>query len=201
MCFARFSPRLTAFFLDLIILGIPYLFILSIFIFPIFISEEILQLMSQQKLTEESLKVFYNSAIKIEIVMIFTWGAISALFISSNIKATPGKKIMKLQVVNKDNSKLKFFPALGRVIALPLIILTLQTPERYMVYEKLDKTRQEISNQMELASYLQTPISSLTNILTLVLISFWYLNITRDSQRRAFHDILFDTRVIYVEER
>ena len=135
--------------------------------------------------------------------MIIVWGIITAFFVASNKQASPGKMIMKMKIISGNGRKTSFFNAFARISALPLVVLMVQTPERYMIYENFDKINElavKASEDEVIANYLQTPLTSLTNIITLILISAWFLNMSRDKDKRAFHDILFDTRVIYDEK-
>ena len=156
-----------------------------------------------QNLDSKGFQEIYNSGIKLEIAMILLWGVLCGGFLSSNKQATPGKRIMKIKVVDADGDRIGFKAAFGRIVALPLILLTIQTPERYAVHEKIDEmvsNNVEFESQQEMADYLQTPLTTATNILSLLILATWFINISRDGKRRAFHDILFNTRVIYEQK-
>jgi len=106
---------------------------------------------------------------------------------------------MNLYITDSKGGRVKFLNAILRFSALPMLIFTIQTPERHMIYAKLEELSANptiISNNEELAAYMLTPISSYTNLLVVILVSIWYLLIVQTRQKTALHDILFDTRVV-----
>lgn len=198
---ANFSSRLMAFILDVLILGLPCLIFLGIFLFPFLVSDEVMESLKADDFSgQNNIESFYRSGIKVQIAMIMLWGVVTAIFVTSKKQGTPGKMIMKLKIITGNGGKVSFFNAFARIVSLPLVILLVQTPERYLIYENLEKARDVVLNLSDeefIAQYLQTSLTSITNIITLILISVWFLNMSRDKNKRTFHDVLFDTRVVY----
>lgn len=195
--YAGFWPRFTAYILDSLILGIPFVLI----VMPI-IGEMVMDVAVVKKQIEsEDLSQYYSlysSMIKAAIFSIIAWAALLAGITCSKWQATPGKRIMEIFVTDADGGKPKFLQCFMRYMALPLLILTIQTPERFYVYENLEALAQNpAATDADLQQSFMTPISGFISIASLVVVCVWYGLISARPHKTAGHDILFNTRVIH----
>jgi len=195
--YAGFWTRFTAYALDTLILGIPFVLIIMPIIGAIaFDAEELRKQMKTEDL--HGYYALYKSMIEAGLLCMFAWAAIMALITISKWQATPGKRIMDIYVIDDKGGKAKFVQCFLRYMALPLLLMTVQTPERYYIYENLEKLSVNATpTQADLEQSFMTPISELVSLASLVIICLWYGLIAMRPQKTAGHDILFNTRVIY----
>ena len=195
--YAGFWPRFTAYALDTLILGIPFALIIMPLIYSVaFDAEEL-----KKQMTSDDVRGYfelYSSIIKAAIISLFVWAAMLALITNTRWQATPGKRIMEIYVTDADGDKPKFRQLFLRYLALPIFILTIQTPERFYIYENLQALAQNATaTQADLQQSFITPISGLVSLASFVVICAWYGLIAFRPQKTAGHDILFNTRVVY----
>lgn len=195
--YAGFWTRFTAYSLDSIIVGIPF----AVFVMPLagallFNSDALREQLENQ--TPQNFFALYQSMIKAVIVLTVLWAAVLAFISNTKWQATPGKRIMGIYVIDASGAKPSFLQLFWRYASLPLAVLTIQTPERYYIYDALQAVAQSGTTDMaEVAKSFATPISGLVGLATLVLICVWYALAAFRKQKTALHDILFNTRVIY----
>lgn len=195
--YAGFWTRFTAHTLDCIILGVPF----ALFIMPLigalaFDAEALKQQM--QSNNPATYFALYSAMIKSAILCLLAWSAILAYLTASKWQATIGKKIMGVYVCSADGEKPKFLQSFLRYISLPLLILTIQTPERFYIYENLEQLAQKTApSPQDLEASFMTPISSFIGLACFIVVFMWYGSIAFRKQKTAGHDILFNTRVIH----
>ena len=133
--YAGFWTRFTAYALDSLILGIPFALIFMPIIYSVFFDT---QELTKQMASEDvrGYYVLYSSIIKAAIISLIAWAAILGFLTCAKWQATPGKRIMGIYVTDANGSKPRFGQLFLRYLALPILILTIQTPERYFIYEK-----------------------------------------------------------------
>jgi len=195
--YASFWTRFTAYVLDGLILGIPFVLIIMPLIYSVaFDAEELKKQMESEDV--RGFFLLYSSIVKAAILSLLTWAVMLALITCTRWQATPGKRIMEVYVSDADGGKPKFMQCFLRYAALPILILTIQTPERYYIYDNLQQMADNASATKEdLQLSFTTPISGLVSLLCFVVICAWYSLIAFRPQKTAGHDILFNTRVVY----
>ena len=195
--YAGFWTRFTAYTLDSLILGIPFALIIMPIIYSLFFDAEEL---TRQMQSDDVRGYFelYSSIIKAAIISLIAWAAMLVLITNTRWQATPGKRIMGIYVTDAEGGKPKFVQLFLRSLALPILILTVQTPERFYIYENLEVLAQNATaTQADLQQSFLTPISGLVSLASFVIICAWYGAIAFRPQKTAGHDILFNTRVIH----
>lgn len=195
--YAGFWTRFTAYVLDSLILGIPFVLIVMPIIGQFALDVEAVR----QQIESEDLSQYfalYSALVKVAVMCAVVWATILALLTCSKWQATPGKRIMEIFVMDSSGGKPKFLQCFLRYLALPLLLLTIQTPERFYIYENLEALAQNAdASQADLQASFNTPISGFVSLLTLAVLCVWYGLIAMRPQKTAGHDILFNTRVIY----
>jgi uncharacterized RDD family membrane protein YckC len=117
--------------------------------------------------------------------LIVVCGSIRALFITSNLQATPGKVLFSLKVVDTNDKKIKsFFRAYFRETSFIFLRLLISIIITYYANVYIEGTESE-----EL-------INDRTIILEGILI-LWFLPIAFTPEKTAIHDVIFNTRVVH----
>ncbi len=195
--YASFWTRLTAYVLDALILGIPF----ALFVMPIIGSFVIDTELVREQMNSGNLGEYYSlytSMITVAISCIVVWAALLALVTSSKWQATPGKRIMGVYVSDADGGKANFLQCFFRFAALPLLMMTIQTPERFYIYDNLQELAQNpAATEDDLHQSFTTPISGFIGLVSLLVLCVWYGLVAMRPQKTAGHDILFNTRVIH----
>jgi uncharacterized RDD family membrane protein YckC len=194
--FASFWPRLTAYVLDSLIMGLPFAFIVIPIIGSLTLDTQVLKEQIETKNLQQYYAL-YSGLVISAIACLVVWAGLLALITCSKWQATPGKRIMALYVTTAEGEKPKFLQCFLRYAALPLVILTIQTPERFYIYENLQALAQNSeATETDLQQSFSTPISSFIGLLSLFVICVWYGLIAMRPEKTAGHDILFNTRVV-----
>ena len=197
--YAKFWQRITALLLDLFIVIIPSFWLALYISAPIFLKFDTLKNASEDNfefLYQVNKNFIYFMLISIAIASCFL-----TIFSFSRWQATPGKKIVGIRLVTTDGSILKFWPIFCRYASLPLFILMEQIFQRRENYARLEQFH-KANPPPKIADLMQMPItqiSEITSLVIIVTISFWYLRIIFTSEKTAFHDLLFNTRVVQNE--
>lgn len=194
--YASFWPRFTAYALDMLILGIPFVMIVMPIIGSLTVDTQALK----DQIETENLQQYYSlysSLVVSAIFCILAWAALLALITASKWQATPGKRIMNVYVTDAEGDKPKFLQCFLRYLSFPLVMLTIQTPERFYIYENLQAlAANPDATPQDLQQSFITPISGFISLLSLFVLCVWYGLIAMRPQKTAGHDILFNTRVV-----
>lgn len=196
--YAGFWNRALAISLDQIILGIFTLFFLMQFM-PFIIDYAAIKSAPNKDIA--MLTEMLGNLVFIEIIGVVIWSAICAYFYTTRWQATPGKKIMGMKVVKLNGNKLSFKDGFLRTASLPIFVLMLQIFERSEIYSKLEEIKTNSQNHKsveELIAFItSSSTAGISNLLVITLGGIWLLLAAFTREKTAFHDILFDTRVIY----
>jgi uncharacterized RDD family membrane protein YckC len=199
--YVGFWNRAVAISLDQIILGMLTIFILAQ-ILPFVIDYSKLQSSSNREVS--TVIEMLDNLVFIEVLSVTIWSAICAYFYTTRWQATPGKKIMGMKVVKSNGARLSLKDGFLRTASLPFFLLLLQIFERNEIYSKLEVVKtspQNYTTVEELALFVfNSDIIAYSDLTVMLVGSFWLLLTAFTREKTAFHDILFDTRVIYAKK-
>jgi uncharacterized RDD family membrane protein YckC len=175
------------------------MFFLLLQITPYFIDYELVKAAPNKDMA--LLTEMLNSMIYIEIIGVIIWSSLCALFYKSRWQATPGKKIMGMKVLRSSGAALTFWEGFQRTAALPLFLLMLQIWERKEIYSKLLEIKASPDSYKTIEEVFlfisSSQIVAYSDLAVMILGSMWLFLAAFTREKTAFHDILFDTRVIY----
>ncbi len=195
--YATFFQRLLAHIIDTVLVGTPVIALVFYILVPMFLNFPVIQA-AKDKEVELAIEL-YTSQVYIALLSAICMAFVLTIFAISKWQATPGKRIIGIYISMRNGAKPQFRAAFGRFISLPLFLLLLQFFERRETYQKLSDLKtpgRAITNIEQLEQYLNGPVTALTTLIILVVISFWYLKIVFSSEHTAVHDTLFETRVL-----
>ncbi len=196
--YAGFWVRFLASSLDQLIIGIP-VFIMLGEISPLFIDYSAIRASANKDLT--LVQSFIGNLIYLEIIASFLWAAIFAYCFTTRWQASPGKRIMGIYVIKANGGKVPFLDGFLRCASLPLFMLLVQIFARDDIYKRLGELAEHPEKYKTLEQMLAfvsgSEVVAQSSMVAFLLGATWVGMIAFTRQKTAFHDILFETRVVY----